>query len=44
VIAPAGDGTWSESLTLPGDQRLTVSLLRAGDTGAFRTLFISAVE
>ncbi|MEV4640917.1 hypothetical protein AB0J80_26615 [Actinoplanes sp. NPDC049548] len=44
VIAPSGDGTWSENLTLPGDQRLTVSLYRFGDTGAFRTLYISAVE
>ncbi|MEV8503451.1 hypothetical protein AB0368_01325 [Actinoplanes sp. NPDC051475] len=44
VIAPAGDGTWSEQLTLPGDQRMTVGLYRAGDTAAFRTLYISAVE
>jgi hypothetical protein len=44
VIAPAEDGTWSEQLTLPGDQRMTVGLYRAGDTAAFRTLYISAVE
>ncbi|MFI7602964.1 hypothetical protein [Actinoplanes sp. NPDC049681] len=44
VITPVGDGSWSEQLTMPGDQRMTVSLYRAGDTGAFRTLYISAVE
>lgn len=37
-------GTWTERLTLPGAQRLTVNLYRWGDTTAYRTLFISAVE
>jgi hypothetical protein len=37
-------GTWSQNLTLPGSQRITVSLYRAGDSTAYRTLFISAVE
>lgn len=43
IIAVSADGTWSENLTMPGDQRMTVSLFRAGDTTAYRTLFISAV-
>jgi hypothetical protein len=44
TVAVTGDGTWTERLTLPGAQRLTVNLYRAGDTTAYRTLFISAVD
>ncbi|ROP34391.1 DUF1616 domain-containing protein [Couchioplanes caeruleus] len=44
VVTVGADGTWSESLSLPGDQRITVNLFRAGDTTAYRTLHISAVE
>lgn len=44
TIAVTGAGTWAESLALPGAQRLTVNLYRWGDTTAYRTLFISAVE
>jgi hypothetical protein len=44
VLAVAGDGTWTGNLTMPGDQRMTVNLYRAGDTAAYRTLFISAVR
>ncbi|MDT5033494.1 MAG: hypothetical protein QOC94_3665 [Actinoplanes sp.] len=43
IKVPAG-GVWTESLTLPGSQRITVTLSRAGDTSAYRTLYISAVE
>ena len=38
------DGTWSETLSLPGAQRMTVSLYRSGDTTAYRTLYLSAVD
>jgi hypothetical protein len=44
TVAVTGDGTWSEALNLPGAQRLTVNLYRSGDTTAYRTLFISAVD
>ncbi|BCJ48554.1 hypothetical protein Asp14428_00290 [Actinoplanes sp. NBRC 14428] len=44
IITPGRDGAWSENLTLPGDERVTVNLYRAGDTAAYRTLAISAVE
>jgi hypothetical protein len=37
-------GTWRAFLRLPAAQRLTVSLYRAGDTTAYRTLAISAVD
>ncbi|MFI5493747.1 hypothetical protein [Actinoplanes sp. NPDC051859] len=43
-IPVSDDGTWSERLTMPGDQRMTVSLFRAGDLTPYRTLFISAVS
>jgi len=43
VIAVSAD-RWSETLTMPGAQRMTVNLYRAGDTTAYRTLFISAIE
>ncbi|MGA5299025.1 hypothetical protein ACPCHT_03810 [Nucisporomicrobium flavum] len=44
LISVTGEGTWTESLTLPGAQRLTVTLFRAGETSPYRTLYISAVE
>jgi hypothetical protein len=44
TVAVNGDGTWTEALSLPGAQRLTVNLYRSGDTTAYRTLFISAVD
>jgi len=44
TVAVTGDGTWSEALSLPGAQRMTVNLYRSGDTTAYRTLLISAVE
>jgi hypothetical protein len=44
TVAVTGSGTWTEALSLPGAQRLTVSLYRAGDATAYRTLFISAVD
>ncbi|GGK91543.1 hypothetical protein [Mangrovihabitans endophyticus] len=39
---PAGDGSWTGSLVVPADQRLTVTLYRSGDTTAYRTLFVAA--
>jgi hypothetical protein len=44
TVPVTGDGTWNETLTLPGGQRMTVTLYRTGDTTAYRTLFISAVD
>ncbi|MFC3386146.1 DUF1616 domain-containing protein [Couchioplanes azureus] len=44
TITVGADGTWSENLSVPGDERTTVSLFRAGDTSAYRTLYISAAE
>jgi hypothetical protein len=44
TVAVTGDGTWSEALNLPAARRMTVSLYRAGDTTAYRTLVISAVD
>ena len=42
AVAVDGDGTWTEALTVPGGERLTVGLFRAGDTTAYRTLVIAA--
>jgi len=44
TIEVTGSGTWSQSLTLPGSQRITVNLYRAGESAAYRTLYISPVE
>jgi hypothetical protein len=44
IVSVTGDGTWSEALRMPGAQRMTVSLYRFGDTTAYRTLYISAVD
>ncbi|WP_158647439.1 hypothetical protein [Actinoplanes sp. ATCC 53533] len=44
TVAVTGDGTWSETLSLPGAQRMTVSLYRSWDTTAYRTLYVSAVD
>jgi hypothetical protein len=43
ITVPAS-GTWTQSLTLPGSQRITINLYRSGESSAYRTLFISAVE
>ena len=40
VEVPAG-GTWQARLTVPGGERVMVSLYRAGDTTAYRTLYIA---
>jgi hypothetical protein len=44
TVAVTGDGTWSAALNLPAAQRMTVNLYRSGDTTAYRTLSLSAVE
>jgi len=44
TIEVTSDGSWSQSLTLPGSQRITVNLYRSGESTAYRTLYISAVE
>jgi hypothetical protein len=42
TVMPAG-GTWTGQLTV-GRDRTTVSLYRAGDTTAYRTLYIAGLE
>jgi hypothetical protein len=42
TVAPA-EGTWTGLLTV-GRDRITVGLYRAGDTTAYRTVYIAAVE
>jgi hypothetical protein len=44
TIAVTDSGTWTANLSLPGGQRMTLSLYRAGDSTAYRTLFVSAVQ
>jgi hypothetical protein len=44
TVAVDAGGTWTGALNLPGAQRLTVGLFRAGDTTAYRTLLIAAAE
>jgi hypothetical protein len=44
TVAVTRDGTWTETLRLPGAQRMTVDLYRSGDATAHRTLFLSAVD
>lgn len=44
TVSVTGDGTWSETLSVPAARRTTVSLFRWGDTTAYRTLQISAVD
>ncbi len=44
TVAVTDDGTWAETLSLPGRQRMTVNLYRSGDTTAYRTLYLSAVD
>jgi hypothetical protein len=44
TVPVQGSGTWQANLRLPAADRLTVSLFRAGDTIAYRTLHIAAEE
>jgi hypothetical protein len=44
TITVPENGYWTDSLTLPGSQRITIDLYRSGDTTAYRTLYISAVQ
>jgi len=44
TIEVTAKGTWMQSLTLPGSQRVTLNLYRSADSTAYRTLYISAVE
>jgi hypothetical protein len=41
VVADA-DGRWAASLSVPGDERLTIGLYRAGETTAYRTVIVAA--
>jgi hypothetical protein len=43
ITVPA-NGYWTESLTLPGSERITINLYRSGDTTAYRTLYVTAVQ
>ncbi|MEU4219114.1 hypothetical protein [Actinoplanes sp. NPDC026623] len=44
TVPVTGDGSWTEALSVPGAQRMTVNLYRARDTTAYRTLFLGAVD
>jgi hypothetical protein len=44
TVAVTGSGSWQATLRLPATDRLTVGLFRAGDTVAFRTLYLAAEE
>ncbi|MET0494570.1 MAG: hypothetical protein ABW000_15720 [Actinoplanes sp.] len=44
TVAVTSAGTWTESIPMPADTRMTVRLYRAGDSTAYRTLAISAVD
>jgi hypothetical protein len=44
TVAVTAAGTWTAALSMPGGQRMTVNLYRSGDTTAYRTLSVSAVE
>ncbi|BFU44361.1 hypothetical protein [Krasilnikovia sp. MM14-A1004] len=44
TIPVTADGTWTASLSLPGRQRMTVNLLRSGETTPYRTLYIAATR
>ncbi|MET8151486.1 DUF1616 domain-containing protein [Actinoplanes sp. NPDC049668] len=43
-VTANADGTWTAALRLPGAQRMTVNLYRAGVDTAYRTLYLSAVD
>ncbi|WP_067500926.1 hypothetical protein [Actinoplanes sp. TFC3] len=43
-VAVSDSGAWSETLTVPGDERVTIALYRSGDTSAYRTISVSATE
>ncbi|RZU48393.1 uncharacterized protein DUF1616 [Krasilnikovia cinnamomea] len=44
TIPVSGDGTWRADISMPGRQRMTVNLLRAGETSPYRTLYIAAAR
>ena len=44
TVTVGSTGTWTESIPMPADTRMTVRLYRAGDSTAYRTLAISAVD
>jgi hypothetical protein len=44
TVAVGTDGAWTGSILMPADTRMTVHLYRAGDSTAYRTLAISAVD
>ncbi|WP_306211627.1 hypothetical protein [Actinoplanes sp. RD1] len=38
------DGEWTETVTVPADNRVTIGLYRSGDDSAYRTVSIAATE
>jgi hypothetical protein len=44
TVPVAESGRWQANVRLPAADRLTVGLFRAGDTSAYRTLYIAAEE
>lgn len=43
-VAVTADGTWTETMTIPADERVTIGLYRSGDTSAYRIISISETE
>jgi hypothetical protein len=41
AVTADGDGLWTSTLRLPGDDRLTLGLYRTGATTALRTVIIA---
>lgn len=44
VLSPDTDGEWSGRVSVPGTERVTVNLVRDGETAAFRTVIIAAAQ
>jgi hypothetical protein len=42
AVAPDENGRWTSTLRLPGDERLTLALFRAGEATALRTVIIAS--
>jgi len=42
AVTPDEDGRWTSTLRLPGDERWTLALFRAGETTALRTVIIAS--
>ncbi len=43
-VTADADGSWTTDLTLPGEERMTIGLYRAGETAPFRTVIIAVAN